>query len=99
MTDDRLYFRQLLSGRDWAVGVRPEDMHRVEARDAHFAPRVELVEPVGSEAFITLRQGAQMLVAKLPPHDLPQPGDALPLRLDAARLHFFDIDTGKVARS
>ena len=86
-------------GREWHVGVRPEHLHRAEAAQAHLAPVVELVEPVGSEAYANLRLGAQPLVARLSPQDLPAPGDALPLRIDPDGLHFFDIASGKIARA
>jgi multiple sugar transport system ATP-binding protein len=81
-------------GRPWQLGVRPEHLRRVATADAHFAPVVELVEPVGSEAYANLRHGAQALVARLSPQALPAPGEALPLRIDACGLHFFDMASG-----
>jgi multiple sugar transport system ATP-binding protein len=81
-------------GREWRIGVRPEDLHRCDPDDAHLVPVVEVVEPVGSEAFANLRLGGQTLVVRLSPRDLPAPGDALPLRIDAQRLHMFDPVTG-----
>ena len=81
-------------GRTWHLGVRPEDLHRAEHGDAHFSARVEVVEPVGSEAFANLRHGAQSLVVRLSPRDLPQPGDRLALRIDPQRMHVFDAVTG-----
>ncbi len=80
-------------GRKWHVGVRPEDLHRADAGNAHLAPLVDVVEPVGSEAFANLRLGTQSLVVRLSPQALPAPGSTLPLRIDTARLHFFDSGT------
>src|SRR5690606_36030608 len=57
-------------GREWDVGIRPEDLHLAGPGEPHLAACVELVEPVGNEAFVTLRLGGQALVARLPPHDL-----------------------------
>ncbi len=81
------------AGREVDAGIRPEHLQR--AVDEPFAPVVEVVEPVGSEVFVNLRQGAHPLIARLPPGDLPTPGDALPLRVEAAHLHVFDIETGR----
>jgi multiple sugar transport system ATP-binding protein len=80
-------------GRRWHIGVRPEDLHRCEPADADLSPTVDVVEPVGSEAFANLRHGARSLVVRLPPRDLPVPGTVLPLRIDPQRIHFFDIDS------
>ncbi len=82
-------------GRDWHVGVRPEDMRRAEDGQADLVPVVEVVEPVGSETFVNLRLGDRPLVVRLPPQDLPVPGSALPLRIDGRRLHFFDPVDGR----
>ena len=81
-------------GKRWHVGVRPEGLQRVNPGDAHVSPTVEVVEPVGSEAFANLRYGTQPLVVRLPPQDLPAPGERLPLRISATQLHVFDPATG-----
>ena len=85
-------------GGQWHVGVRPEDLHRADSAAAGFAAQVELVEPVGSEAYANLRHGGQALVVRLPPRELPLPGEALPLRIDPRRLHFFDAGSGIAMR-
>jgi multiple sugar transport system ATP-binding protein len=81
-------------GRDWHLGVRPEDLHRCDAGQAHFAATVDVVEPVGSEAFANLRFGGGPVVVRLSTRELPAPGAALPLRLDPQRLHVFDVVSG-----
>ncbi|TDK22526.1 sn-glycerol-3-phosphate ABC transporter ATP-binding protein UgpC [Luteimonas aestuarii] len=81
-------------GREWHLGVRPEDLHRCEADQAQLVPEVEVIEPVGSEALANLRLGAQPLVVRLAPRNLPAVGDALPLRIDPHRVHLFDPATG-----
>ncbi|WP_024890726.1 ABC transporter ATP-binding protein [Luteimonas huabeiensis] len=85
--------REAWAGRELDVGIRPEHLQR--GGDGGFAPTVEVVEPVGNEVFVNLRHGAHPLIARLPPGELPQPGAALPLRLDAAHLHVFDPETGR----
>jgi multiple sugar transport system ATP-binding protein len=83
------------AGRDVDVGVRPE--HLLPCADGEapaFAAEVEVVEPVGSETFATLRCGAQALVARFAP-DLPvAPGGSVGLRTAPGRLHVFDAGTG-----
>ena len=81
--------------RDIALGIRPEHLLPVVAGAAAMSPRVETVEPVGSEVFVNLRLGETPLVARLPPEQIPREGDALPLALRADRLHFFDPASGQ----
>ena len=58
------------------------------------ARRVDVVEPVGSEAFLHLDFAGRALVSRLPPQGLPEPGTRLSLRADPAHLHFFDPGSG-----
>ena len=62
---------------------------------ASFHPQVEVVEPVGSEAYANLRLGPHALVARLGTDALPEPGTAVPLRISARHLHVFDTGTGE----
>ncbi|MFT3896313.1 MAG: sn-glycerol-3-phosphate ABC transporter ATP-binding protein UgpC [Thermomonas sp.] len=83
--------------RDIRLGVRPEHLVAVVAGDeaGAFAADVEVVEPVGSEAYVNLRHGATMLVSRLPSAaGLPAGGSSLRLRLSPRHLHVFDADTG-----
>ena len=79
-------------GREVVLGVRPEDLLPVPV--AGLQARVEVVEAVGSEAFLHLDAAGQPLVARLPPQGLPAPGDPIRLQPDPARLHFFDPQDG-----
>ncbi|WP_372013218.1 ABC transporter ATP-binding protein [Pseudoxanthomonas sp. 10H] len=78
-------------GRRVALGVRPE--HLLPAADGLQA-RVDVVEPVGSEAFLHLDFAGRALVSRLPPQALPAPGAQVHLRADPAHLHFFDPADG-----
>ena len=82
--------------RPGPTGAAPST--ETELGAAGFAAQVELVEPVGSEAYANLRHGGQALVVRLPPRELPLPGEALPLRIDPRRLHFFDAGSGIAMR-
>ncbi|WP_337053613.1 sn-glycerol-3-phosphate ABC transporter ATP-binding protein UgpC [Pseudoxanthomonas sp. USHLN014] len=78
-------------GRALIVGVRPEDLHLVQAgAPGSFAATVENIEPVGNEIFVHLLAGKLALVARVAPRALPAPGEPIGLQLDAARLHCFD---------
>ncbi|MEH6413989.1 ABC transporter ATP-binding protein [Pseudomonas sp. CGJS7] len=77
-------------GRELMVGLRPEDMHLAEAGANTLPAKVEVVEPVGNEAFLNLGCGGCDLVLRLPPFHLPQPGDTVHLSYAAERMHFFD---------
>lgn len=78
-------------GRKLIVGLRPEDMHLADGAAPETLPaRVETVEPVGNEAFLNLRIGQDDLAIRLPPHDLPSPGDTVHLGYAPDRMHYFD---------
>jgi len=79
-------------GRRVVLGVRPE--HLQPHPRGGLRARVEVVEPVGSEAYLHLDFAGRSLVARLAPQDLPAPGAELDLRADPAHLHFFDPDSG-----
>lgn len=77
------------------VGVRPEHLAPggdVEAASA-FAPEVEIVEPVGNEVFLHLREGRLALVARTAPglHSAT-PGQRLAMQV--RQVHFFDPVSG-----
>ncbi|HET6396814.1 MAG TPA: sn-glycerol-3-phosphate ABC transporter ATP-binding protein UgpC [Pseudoxanthomonas sp.] len=80
-------------GRRVALGVRPE--HLQPHPEQGLRARVEVVEPVGSEAFLHLDFAGRPLVARLAPQALPAPGAELRLRADPAHLHFFDPQDGR----
>ena len=90
--------RDLDAWRDRAVvlGLRPEDLQPVQARDATgtLEAQLELIEPVGNEVFLNLRYGDLALVSRVAPRPLPEPGNALRLGFDPSRLHFFDAASG-----
>ena len=85
--------RQDWIGRDVRLGVRPEHL-LPGSGDAGLEPEVELVEPIGSEAYANLRFGAHALVARVPPDALPRAGATAAFRLSSPHLHLFDARTG-----
>ncbi|HKU17638.1 MAG TPA: sn-glycerol-3-phosphate ABC transporter ATP-binding protein UgpC [Steroidobacteraceae bacterium] len=80
------------------AGVRPEDVHVVADADAageSLEATVELVESVGSEAFIHATRGGWKLIARTSPYNLPSIGARIKLRPAPDRIHYFDAQTGK----
>src|SRR5688572_8796395 len=84
------------AGREIVAGVRPEDLHVVAGtvRGA-LTGTVELIESVGSEAFIHATSGGWKLIARASPYNLPAIGATITLQPAPDRIHFFDAQTGK----
>ena len=86
-----------LRGLDIVLGVRPEDLLTSDEPTEATGPkaRVDVVEPVGNEAYLHLRCGDHALVSRQPADRLPTPGQEVWLRYASAKLHFFDAASGK----
>jgi multiple sugar transport system ATP-binding protein len=86
------------AGQEIVAGVRPEDLHVVESSAApggSLTGTVELLESVGSEAFIHATSGGWKLIARSSPYNLPAVGARITLQPAPDRIHFFDAQTGK----
>ena len=79
--------------REVVLGVRPEHL-QPDPAGAALQARLEVVEPVGNEVFLNLRFGDQVLVARVPPRPLPEPGSLVALGLSHPYLHLFDGASG-----
>ncbi len=79
------------------LGVRPEDL-RLVGEDEGIPATVELVEELGSDAFLhaSVRgsDGHQLLVARVDPRKPPMKGEDVSLAPTTADLHWFDTATG-----
>jgi len=87
-------------GREVTLGLRPEDLHDPHLRGtlreaAQVRAKVEVVEPMGKEAFLYVRVGEHSLVARTETDYIPQVGQDIPLLVDLTKLHFFDGETQK----
>ncbi|MET0809222.1 MAG: sn-glycerol-3-phosphate ABC transporter ATP-binding protein UgpC [Pseudoxanthomonas sp.] len=78
-----------------SVGIRPENLRPGPEHAASFEAVVDVIEPVGNEAFLSLRHGIHELVARVAPENLPRVGDLLKLHVAPERLHFFDPVSGR----
>jgi multiple sugar transport system ATP-binding protein len=78
------------------LGVRPEGLRVARERAENVVEMtVELVEPMGNEIFVHARNGAHVLVARMPPQAVPAPGEPILLSVDMPRAHLFDADSGE----
>jgi multiple sugar transport system ATP-binding protein len=83
-------------GQEIFAGIRPEDLHVVDGATAgSLTGTVELIESVGSEAFVHATSGGWKLIARSSPYNLPALGAPIALQPAPERLHFFDAQTGK----
>jgi multiple sugar transport system ATP-binding protein len=90
----RLPNMQVQAGQEIVAGVRPEDLHIATGADS-LTGTVELLESVGSEAFIHATSGGWKLIARSSPYNLPAVGARITLQPAPDRIHFFDPQTGK----
>ncbi|MBA3258459.1 MAG: ABC transporter ATP-binding protein [Gemmatimonadales bacterium] len=81
------------------VGVRPHDVTIVPRGTGDFEAWVDVVEPLGSELVVHLRLGTDRagpgLRAVTPPELPIEPETLVGVRLEPARLHRFEPDTGQ----
>ncbi len=77
------------------LGIRPEAIEvSLTAQDGYVAARAHIIEPLGSHDIIDLALGDIQLRARTRPGFVAAPGIAIWLRLDPARTHLFDSETG-----
>ena len=78
------------------LGLRPEHALWAEGGVGTWELRVDVVETLGAERLVYCRLGETLFTVRidgtLPP---PQPGDHVPLRVAADRLHWFDAQSGQ----
>jgi multiple sugar transport system ATP-binding protein len=93
------HLRELIraySGREAIIGIRPEDIREGPPASPEMAAlpvTVEVVEPLGSDAYLHVVAGEFSLVARVSGRTLARPGDTLTLWVDMQHLHAFDPDS------
>ena len=85
-------------GKEIIFGIRCEDIYdKLFVSDAPARNVVtvtcEVVEPMGSEAYLYLNTGKHSFIARVGAHDNPAVGQDMELVFDMSKVHFFDKDT------
>ncbi|MCX6022602.1 MAG: sn-glycerol-3-phosphate ABC transporter ATP-binding protein UgpC [Chloroflexi bacterium] len=86
------------AGRHVTLGVRPEHLRLQRTPDPDtlgLPARVDLVEPLGSEAIVTLIVGEEWVTARVAYDPDLRNGDIVTVQPDLNKLHFFDLTTGE----
>ena len=86
------------AGKEVFLGIRPEDIHSAKyGSELEFACNidceVDVIEPMGNELFLYVKSADNQLVARVDPRQEARVGQSLPLRVDMAKVHFFDVKT------
>jgi ABC-type sugar transport system ATPase subunit len=55
---------------------------------------VDLVEPLGSDVYVNVVVGKEMLLARVNPENAPQESEQVEVGLTLSRIHFFDAENG-----
>lgn len=81
------------------LGVRPQDIHRVNPTEADTTARVEMIQPLGGEMLVHLHLTAaaeeMRITLRLPAEKRVEQDERLGLRFVRDQLHLFDATTGK----
>ncbi|HEY1287800.1 MAG TPA: sn-glycerol-3-phosphate ABC transporter ATP-binding protein UgpC [Burkholderiales bacterium] len=84
-------------GRERLFGVRPEHLEPCAESQAQLVLEVELVEPLGADTLVYGHVGNKPNGARIAARvqsSTAVAGGRLPLRYDAANVHYFDAETG-----
>jgi len=78
------------NGPELVLGVRPEDVHLLDAPTAEsLEAKVVVVELLGSENIINVEIAGHVVKARTGPTFRPYVGDVLNVRIDQSRSHLF----------
>jgi len=82
-------------GQPVTLGVRPEAVIQTTPEHAIMQGPVETVEVLGAVAHLYVRVGQTTVVAQVDAARRPAPEQTAYLRIDPARVHLFDAETGR----
>jgi multiple sugar transport system ATP-binding protein len=89
-----------MMGREATLGIRPE--HVVERTEGlptdenSFKATLEVIESLGSEAFLTARSGGNLFTSKSLYRAGRYPGETVEMVADTTRIHLFDTESGTI---
>ncbi|MFP5501130.1 MAG: ABC transporter ATP-binding protein, partial [Candidatus Sericytochromatia bacterium] len=75
------------------VGFRPEHLVPSPGAENAYKAEVEVVEPMGSEAYVYLKSPKGSVIVRVGEEHIPKVGDVLTLAVDPSRVHLFDPKT------
>jgi multiple sugar transport system ATP-binding protein len=84
----------LTDGLEAILGIRPNDIHERSAAPERLAAEpfravIEVVEPLGSEIYITVAACGQSLIARVPAETPVRVRQEIELIIDRSRIHLF----------
>jgi multiple sugar transport system ATP-binding protein len=84
--------------RNLLLGIRPEHLELADPDPAHLHGRVELIEALGTDTFITvqlagLQDAPSLIQARISPEQNVKNGQEVSLSLTADKIHLFDPQT------
>lgn len=79
---------------DLLLGVRPEDVRLVN--DGQFEGVITLIEPLGVETIVHIRNGEQTLLSTIAGNVQVRIGEAVRFNVVPDRIHYFDIDGKRI---
>jgi multiple sugar transport system ATP-binding protein len=91
---DSLLRSKTLSTTKVMCGIRAEDVTVAGAQTGDPQGMIDLVEPLGSDVYVSVAMGSDMLLARANPDLMLQEGQKTPVTLNLAKMHFFDTDNG-----
>jgi multiple sugar transport system ATP-binding protein len=78
-------------------GIRPEDVTTAPSANEKLglaSGTVDLVEPLGSDVYVNVVLGRDMLLARVNPENAPQEDEQVQVGLALGKIHFFDEESG-----
>lgn len=87
-------------GKEVILGIRPEDIYdklfaQYASDEFVVKARVEVIEPMGAETFLTLTTGSSGFIARVNAHDSVSVNQDIDLVFDMANAKIFDVETEK----
>lgn len=101
--EDRVKAYQPEVGREVIFGLRPEDIYNPEFVAPGIIPQmvdatIEVVELMGNEIFVYLKNGEHSFVARIDPRSRYHMGQKTEVIFNMANMHLFDAETEKALR-
>jgi multiple sugar transport system ATP-binding protein len=86
-----------IAGEAALIGVRPSDIRLAAKGEKSIKSKIHLLEPLGDITIVSVEAGSETLRMVLPEASAAamKPGDALPIVIDAKKLHVFRAAGGQ----